>query len=951
MLGFFALTLFCSALLLFLVQPLIGKMILPLLGGTPAVWNTCMVFFQALLLAGYAYAHATTTWLGARKQAWMHLAILLVPFLFFPIYVNKALVNPGADNPIPGLLAVLFVSVGVPFFVVSTSAPLLQKWFASTDHPAARDPYFLYGASNLGSMLALLGYPFVVEPRLILRTQAWWWSIGYGLLVVLAAVCAVFLWRSRPAPVLAPVGPVEEESEVPEPAKKNLVQVGASRAVTSQRPKTRGRGRSQGITTAQTAAPPPEPMPTPLSDKVTLGRRLRWVLLAAVPSSLMLGATTYVTTDIAAIPLLWIGPLTLYLLTFIIVFAKIPQLAQRVAVWLVAAGALAAFTFYFLPSLKLEERLLFFLRLAAALGLVASVLIFWDRKPNLLHRAMILILPLLVLLLLFMMLSSLKPENVKYAIAIHLAVLFVVAMVCHGELALDRPGTKYLTEFFLWMSLGGVLGGLVNALIAPLVFNDLHEYPLALMVVCFLLPPLGVEKDSVWGRRADAIMTAILLLAGVVLIWLGAPAPANQITWERVLHARWGFLLAALLIGVGLAVVAALRTRERRSAAWFDLLLPLALLVFIIGAIWGVWSLPVTARLSVLAGKFGIKLHHLRTILSIGLPAVLCYTFVERSRRFGLGVGALLLGVAFCNLFEGNVVYQTRSFFGVLKVSRDVELQEGEDPGDNCIRLTHGTTLHGMQFLDPKRKDVPITYYHGTGPVGQFCEAYNGDPAQALGVIGLGTGTMACYARPGQNLTFYDIDAAVRDISFTTDRYFTYVEDARRRGAKVNLVLGDARVTMERQTLAEDEKYGILVVDAFSSDAIPIHLITREALHVYLDKMRPDGIIAFHISNRYLNLEPVLANLAEEEGMNALVQHDRQPAPGKTDSTWVVLARKPEHLSRLMRKGQTEPVARALALSVLGIYEERSLWQPVTKDDRVGVWTDDYSNLWSVFNQ
>jgi spermidine synthase len=953
MLGCFALTLFCSALLLFLVQPLIGKMILPLLGGTPAVWNTCMVFFQALLLAGYAYAHATTAWLGARKQAWLHLAVLVVPFLFFPVAVNKALVNPGAENPIPGLLLVLFVSVGVPFFVVSTSAPLLQKWFASTDHPAAKDPYFLYGASNLGSMLALIGYPFVVEPRLVLQTQAWAWTIGYGLLVVLAATCAVFLWRSRPALVLAPAD-TTVAANVPETAiRKNLVPVGTSRAVAQERNRSKGRGRSHHVTTGPASLSPEEPPPTLLSDKVTPGRRLRWVLLAAVPSSLMLGATTYVTTDIAAIPLLWVVPLTLYLLTFIIVFAKIPELVQRIVVFGAAATALAAFAFYFLPNLHLGRPVLYVLEVAAVGALAACALVFWDRKPNLLHRAMVLILPLLVLLLLFMMLSNIKPDNIVYAVAMHLIALFVVAMVCHGELALDRPGTKYLTEFFLWMSVGGVLGGLVNALIAPMVFNDLYEYQLALMAVCFLLPPLGLEKDTRWGRYADAIMAVVLTIAGVVLFWLGAKAPINDLSWEKFTQVRWGFHLAALLIASGAVALVAWLAREKRSAGWFDLLLPLSLFVLVVGLSFGLYAEGVNERLEGLAALAGLKLSHLRLILNFGLPAVLCYTFVERSRRFGLGVGALLLGASFCNLFEAGVVYQTRSFFGVLKVSQGFDPEDTNWNGDYFIRLTHGTTLHGKQFQDPARKEEPITYYHRTGPVGQFCEAYNRDPSRPLGVIGLGTGTMACYALPGQRLTFYDIDAAVRDISYTTDRYFTFVADARKRGAEIDLVLGDARVTMERQNLADNEKYGLLVVDAFSSDAIPIHLITREALRIYLDKLRPDGIVAFHISNRYLKLEPVLANLAKAEGLTALIQHDdRRGYLGKTASTWVVIARQPEHLSRLMqRQEQWRDLGQAAQSLVLnGLYKEMPVpWKPVEVDEKVGVWTDDYSNLWSVF--
>ena len=354
MLGTFALTLFCSAMLLFMVQPLIGKMILPLLGGTPEVWNTCMVFFQAILLAGYAYAHVSTKYLGIRKQAGIHLVVLLIPFLFLPISVNSSLIKGGV-NPVPAVLLVLLFSVGVPFFVVSTSAPLLQRWFSRTDHPSAKDPYFLYGASNLGSMLALLGYPVVVEPLLKLGNQTSLWAVGYGFLVALIAGCAWCMWKSTlvaetvaepvldAAPRCASFGTTVACGSRPGgPAGAQASRTSKSR---KQERRQAGLGRGAGpagtaaITAKQTgitAAPEASSAETGMTATVTMTRRIRWVLLAAVPSSLMLGATTYITTDIAAIPLLWVLPLTLYLLTFIIVFAKVSKPAQSIIVCLEA---------------------------------------------------------------------------------------------------------------------------------------------------------------------------------------------------------------------------------------------------------------------------------------------------------------------------------------------------------------------------------------------------------------------------------------------------------------------------------------------------------------------------------------------------------------------------------------------------------------------------------------
>src|SRR5262249_22160606 len=374
--------LFLSAFLLFVVQPMVAKMIVPKFGGTPAVWNTCMVFFQAALLAGYAYAHATTKWLGSRGQSLLHLLVLFLPFLALPIAVGSAV--PSGDI-YPGLevLRLLVVTVGLPFFVVSTSAPLLQNWFAGTGHPSGKDPYFLYAASNLGSMLALLGYIVLVEPNLKLTQQSNSWLAGYGLLGILTIACALALWRSPRHPV----------------------------------------------------TPLPErPVSALGSSELTPTRRLRWVALAFVPSSLMLGVTTSMSTDIAAVPLLWVIPLALYLLSFILVFSRLPS-------WV--------------------------------------------------HLIFVILMPIVILIFAFQRASGLDAPvrwvdttgigKIVWLFLLQLTAFFFVAMYCHGELAQDRPATKYLTEFYLWMSLGGVLGGLFNALVAPLVFKTAAEYPLVLV--------------------------------------------------------------------------------------------------------------------------------------------------------------------------------------------------------------------------------------------------------------------------------------------------------------------------------------------------------------------------------------------------------------------------------------------------------------------------------------
>jgi hypothetical protein len=967
MLLVFALTLFLSATLLFLVEPMVGKMILPLLGGTPAVWNTCMVFFQAVLLAGYAYAHASTAWLGPRKQAALHLAILVIPLFFFPLGINRALLASGEENPVFPLLLMLVTGVGVPLFVVCTSAPLLQRWFSATSHPAAHDPYFLYGASNLGSMLALLGYPALVEPLLRLRQQTWWWAIGYVLLALLAAVCAAFLWRSPPAAVAT------------EPESKPSPPTGIRTAPANSKRHRKGK-HADKVTVTPPESPPDageelEEAQT-LSDEVTALRRLRWVLLAVVPSSLMLGATTFITTDIAAIPLLWVLPLALYLLSFIVVFATVRLQNIFLALLGTAVGMGLAWYLWRLPdksSLELFQRTG---PVAAVKGLGVAIavagLLSWfalRARGNALHRTMVLVMPLVVLLLVFFMLAEFKPW-VAYSIALHLAALFVVAMVCHGELARDRPGTRHLTEYFLWMSVGGVVGGLFNALFAPLAFNAIVEYPLALMGACLLLPPLSATQGSTWGRLFDFVLVAMFLFVGLLLV--GLRYKDHDLQYHLLAQGPWVWQIVGVVLAVALGAFVAVRARTYRLDRWLDLLLPAALLVLVVGLGWGLYSRALYARLLSIADTTGIKPYPLRAMLSFGLPAVLCYTFVERSVRFGLGLGAVLLGCAVCGGMDEDLLMQTRSFFGVLRVEAGDDqtdkhipmlseavavadtwsfvAQCGQAPGTGPVphllnlsasmartgkrkypfrRLIHGTTLHGKQFVDPFLRYEPLTYYHWSGPVGHVFREYNTDPKRPFGVIGLGTGSMASYALPGQHVTFYDIDRAVRDISFNAGGYFSFVEDARRRGAHVEpLVLGDARVTMERQQLAPEDRYRLLIVDAFSSDAIPIHLITREAVQVFLERLAEDGILCYHISNRYLDLKPVLATLAEALGLAAVYESDDQEEyPGKARSSWVFLAREPKYLERLgdLKKPETDP--------------------------KVGVWTDDYSNLLSVFGR
>jgi hypothetical protein len=725
--GLFTFTLFVSAALLFLIEPLVARMVLPLLGGTPAVWNTCVVFFQLALLAGYGYAHLAPRWLGPRLHVPIHLALLFLPILVLPLALPAGWIPTQEVSPVFWLLALLLVMVGLPFFIVSTSAPLLQKWFTRTDHPNAGDPYFLYAASNLGSILALLAYPLLLEPTLSLNSQAQLWTAGYALFVVLVAGCAWCGWRF-------PASPAPEHK------------------VTDEKP-----------------IKPPE--------SLSLRRVLRWLLLAFVPASLVLSVTTYLTTDIAAIPLLWVVPLAIYLLTFVLAFS--------------------------LPRSHL-------------------LLLRW--------------MPLVVLILVLVLVSE-ATEPIAVLIPVHLRGLFWIGMVCHGELARDRPDERNLTAFYFWLSAGGVLGGLFNALLAPLLFRTVAEYPLALVLACWLRP--ADEKSSF---RVNF--------------------------WDIVLPLGVGVLTVGLLLGCRVG---------------------------------------------------GLPAGPLTLAVAFAVPLVLCYTLHDRPLRYALGVGALFLASGFYAGVHGTAQFARRSFFGVHRVALD--------PTGHYRVLIHGNTIHGQQSRDPGRQREPLNYYHTTGPIGQVFAALRGDPRlQRVGVVGLGTAALCCYAAPGQQWTFYEIDPEVVYIARDSG-LFTFFSKCLTRP---RVVVGDARLRLQHS----DDRFGLLVVDAFSSDAIPVHLLTKEALGIYLDHLDDDGILAFNISNRYLDLEAVLANLARDHHppLVCLAQEDRslsekQKADGKSPSHWVVIAHRPEAVAKLTKT---------------------AAWRAAHGRPGQSVWKDDFSNLLGV---
>jgi hypothetical protein len=751
-LAVFTVCLFASAFLLFLVEPMVAKMVLPLVGGTSAVWATSVLFFQTVLLIGYGYSHWLAMRLQWRWQALLHGLLLLAPLLVLPIHLIPGWNPPTTGSPALWLVLLLSVTVGLPFLVLSTTSPLIQHWFSRTGHAHAQDPYFLYRASNLGSALGLLSYPALIEPHFGLHAQADLWRDGYVAFLLLSVLCLGAVAWSRSLGVSAspptPTLPLAGEGE-------KLAGAGAS-------------------------------------SPITWRRRLRWVLLAAVPSTWMLAVTSYFTTVIRPIPLLWVIPLALYLFSFAIVFARRPLISRY---WLNRL-----FPFYALPLLGMV--------------LLGGGGFLW----------------LLALL--------------------HFGAFFLGALLCHGELAADRPSAAHLTEFYWWLAVGGATGGLLTALVAPLVFNDFFEYPLAIIGAALLRPALA-RGGGTRSRLAD--------------LWLP------------------GVMLAGLLVAVALMSITGLLARLNQ--------VPLA-------------NATTASDL-------------LRVLVVFAIPAAISAAFSWRPIRFGLATAAMLL-LALLPLGSQPVIFQQRDFYGVHKVV--------SDPAATRHALIDGGTIHGLELLDPRSRDLPASYYSPSGPVGDvFAAEQSVDASWSVAVIGLGAGAMACYAQPQQTWTFYEIDPVVAQIA-RDPSLFTFLRDCTPRAG---IVLGDGRLTMAK---APDHSYDLIVLDAFGSDSVPVHLITREAIQMYMSKLRPGGVILFNISNKYVNLAAVLAGEASNLALVGFQRTDTevtaaQSALGKYPSAWLVMAATPQNLGNLTAAPN---------------------WRALKADPNDPVWTDDFSDVLSV---
>lgn len=727
----FAATLFTSASLMFVLQPLFGKILLPLLGGSPAVWNTCMVFYQSILFLGYLYAHYLSTRYSQHRQILIHTAVILISFLALPLALPENTVPPTESNPTFWLLWTLFLAIGLPFFVVSTTAPLIQKWFAHVGHHTSHDPYYLYAASNTGSLIALLSYPFLLEPNIGLANQKSYWGVGYLLLCLLISGCAFALWKNRQA-----TGQPEDADAVAD------------------------------------------------ENHLSLVPQLHWLALAFVPSSLLLGLTNFISTDIASVPLLWIIPLTLYLLSFVIVFSK------------------------------------------------------WNDK---IHPLIVKLQPLF--LLPFIAYAFINPADLPYwaYLILHLTAFFFAVMVCHGELAKLRPHTRHLTTFYLIMSFAGMLGGMFNTFVAPFVFNAVYEYPIMIVAALLLRPGL---KPSLNTGLALQVIAPVLLVAGGI-----------------ILHATVDDLLQ-----------------------YFD-----------------------------------------ATV--IGLIGLTLLTFLLRARPvgFALMTGAIIFLALGVHGLSSHTLYQERSFFGVLAV-RDAVLADEQGKPEHYHELFHGTTKHGAQRLAANLSQIPLTYYSRPGPMGQLFKEYdNSDQSWNIGVVGLGAGALACYAKDQQHWTLYEIDPLVVDIA-GNPAYFTYLSQCARNAV---MRVGDARLSLEKEP---DQHFDLLIMDAFSSDSVPTHLLTKEALELYFKKLKPGGILAFHMTNRHLSLKKVLSINAEALHLAALIQEfkPQQDIPLVVATDWVVIAKQAETL---------EP----LRLSRLGNWQKMPLYFDMKP------WTDDFTNIVSIW--
>ncbi|MFY9684200.1 MAG: fused MFS/spermidine synthase [Pseudolabrys sp.] len=731
---------FLSALLLFGVQPMFTRMVLPRLGGSPSVWSVAMVFFQSMLLAGYAYAHMLTTLRQRYAPIAIHLALLLTAALTLPLGIAQGWgAPPVTDIAALWLLGLFTVSIGVPFLALSASNPLLQAWFVRTGHRDAHDPYFLYAASNVGSFLALLAYPVLFEPAFTLPMQNRMWSVGFVLLIVLVAGCAVLMLKAP------------------------------------QRRTAAGRRLSKTV---------------PKPSWPTIGR---WVFISAVPSGLLVAVTAHVSADVAAAPLLWVIPLSLYLLTWVLVFQRRPLIPHRIALLLQPF----------------------------AIATIVLLLFYTTWIP------------------------------IFFNLGGHLLAFFIIALACHGELARTRPPARDLTTFYVSLSFGGMVGGLFAGLIAPYAFSWVAEYPI-LAVLAVLCRPLSQDIWKPFNR------------------WLW---PLSPLQWPRF-------------------------------DSWF-------------------WPATTVVAIFLLAPGFGgtpggdddIFL----TAATIALAAI-SIVLLRDPPKSAFVVAIALVAIRIYPTGEYHIV-TLRSFFGVHKIYET-------DDGRYRI-LKHGSTIHGAQMIADEDgepingRPQPIAYYHDKSAMNQVIRAVRARKADPLrvAVIGLGSGTLACRIEPGETWRFFEIDPTVIEIA-RNPAHFTFLSSC---GPNLPIVLGDARLTLTHEP---DRVYDLIIVDAYSSDAIPVHLATAEAMALYKSKLAPNGVVMMHISNRHLELKSVIEGIADANGLKTWIWSSDIE---ETDDGNFVFS--------------SDVAIAAKDTEDIGELKWSKFWVLTPPDPAVRTWTDDYSNI------
>lgn len=727
----FPLTLFTSAALMFALQPMFGKALLPFLGGSASVWNTCMVFYQSVLFLGYLYVYCLSHYFSLKRQLLMHGCVILLSLAALPVMLPSDLTPSASMQPSLWLIQILSVTIGLPFFVLSTTSPLLQKWFSIIGHESSADPYYLSIASNSGSLLALVSYPLLIEAQVGLSNQQVFWSACFAFLCLLILSCVLLVKTSQ-----------HNSSAAAEILQDKL------------------------------AAP-------------CFNTKLQWLILAFIPSSLLLGVTNYISTDIASMPLLWVVPLALYLITFIIVFSQYSDFVYRwvgnVQFWLVAIFLIYFFT---------EQQFIYF----------------------------------------------------SLEIAFHLTVAFVCMLACHAKLAHIRPPAEHLTTYYLTTALGGMLGGMFNSFLAPLLFVNIYEYPLMLVAAVIMLSSTNLRP--IFSKNNSNLL----------------------------------FLIAYIL---SFAVVLYFSTDQYKNFLQVGLL---------------------------------------------GIAAMVnLYLFYHRPLYLGLYALVIMSCSAPLKSQAEKTIYQHRDFYGVMKIKESTTY---DDSGRKLVmhKLYNGDTSHGAQIISEQLQCLPVSYYSQTGPLGQLFNAYDAQNSKwNIAVVGLGAGAIAGYAKPGQSWTFFELNPAMNDVALNTQN-FSFLQNCA-KDAKI--AIGDARLSLARE---QKHAYDVLIIDAFTSDSIPTHLLTAEAIKLYQANLKPKGLLVFHISNRYLALKNILAKHMTNSGWAGMLEEYRvaKPSPFASSADWLVLAANNKTLKPLLKS-------------------PNSAWRPLSAEPNGYAWTDDFTSIVHVW--